>query len=179
MTSQEAYQEAYNTHYRLGKPEDACVLYLRVIRDYPDSAERRYAEQQMKNIEKQIDVSAIPALREYRAAAEQRRKDQEDQMRERQRQQELKYKREKEAVENAGSIILSTCPAVDGYYAAEQLGLVFGECIYKFGAVTNLTATLNNVADMLSWGDKELSGSAQLLSTAREYAIKATPRNHP
>ena len=32
------------------------------------------------------------------------------------------------SVEN---IILSTCPSIDGYRVVKQLGLVFGECLFK------------------------------------------------
>jgi hypothetical protein len=59
MTSQELYQKAYKQHYRYSNYDEAFVLYLQVIRDFPDSSERRYAEQQLENIVKQIDTNSV------------------------------------------------------------------------------------------------------------------------
>lgn len=59
MTSQELYQKAYKQHYRYSNYNEAFVLYLQVIHDFPDSSERRYAEQQLENIVKQIDTNSV------------------------------------------------------------------------------------------------------------------------
>ena len=76
------------------------------------------------------------------------------------------------AIEKARQeMILSTCQSVDGYRAVKQLGLVFGECAYKTGFFKSLSASLDNIGDVLSFGDRELSGTARILESARDYAI--------
>ena len=70
------------------------------------------------------------------------------------------------------SMILSTCPSLDGFHVKEYLGLVFGECAYKTGFMKSLSATFENMGDILSAGDKELSGTSRMLESAREYAIQ-------
>ena len=69
------------------------------------------------------------------------------------------------------SMILSSCSSVEGYRATKQFGLVFGDCAYKTGFLKTISASLDNIADVLSIGDKELSGTTKVLSAAREYAI--------
>lgn len=73
---------------------------------------------------------------------------------------------------NRSIMILSSCASVDGYCAVEQLGLVFGECVFKSGFFKRLSASFDNLDALLSAGDQELSGSAKLIDSAREYAIK-------
>ena len=69
------------------------------------------------------------------------------------------------------NIILSTCPSIDGYVATKQLGLVFGEVYFKSGFFKSLGAAFSNLADGFIPGDRELSGTAGIMSTARQYAI--------
>lgn len=52
MTSKELYQQAYNKHYRDKDYAEALKDYHEVINLYPDSAEARYAKQQIPNVEK-------------------------------------------------------------------------------------------------------------------------------
>lgn len=74
--------------------------------------------------------------------------------------------------DSLSEMILSTCPSIDGYRVVKQLGLVFGECAYKTGLMKSLSATFENMGDILTAGDKELSGTSRLLESAREYAIQ-------
>lgn len=73
--------------------------------------------------------------------------------------------------QNKDSMILSTCPSIEGYKIKTQLGLVFGECLFKTGFLKSLSASFENISAVLSFGDKELSGTTALLDNAREYAI--------
>ena len=68
-------------------------------------------------------------------------------------------------------MILTSCPGVEGYRVVRQCGLVFGEVAFKTGFFKSLGAAFDNFGDILSAGDKELSGTARLLSDARDYAI--------
>lgn len=73
--------------------------------------------------------------------------------------------------QNKKDMILTTCPGVDGYYASKQLGIVYGEVVYKIGFLKSISAAVSNINDTyFTFGDKELSGSMQLIETAREYA---------
>ena len=73
--------------------------------------------------------------------------------------------------ESVKNMIVSSCQQIEGYRVIKQLGLVFGECIFKSGFFNRLTASWNNFGDLLSFGDAELSGSGELMKAAREYAI--------
>ena len=79
---------------------------------------------------------------------------------------------EKQIEENRSSMMLSTCPSMEGYKVKKQLGLVFGECLFKAGFLKSLSASFENIGAVLSFGDKELSGTTTLLDNAREYAIR-------
>ncbi len=80
-------------------------------------------------------------------------------------EEESAYQKAKE------EMLLSTCPSVEGYRIIKQLGLVFGECAYKTGFFKSLSASLDNIGDILSSGDKELSGTARILNSARDYSM--------
>lgn len=73
--------------------------------------------------------------------------------------------------EHRASMMLSTCPSIEGYKIKKQLGLVFGECLFKAGFLNSLSASFENIGAVLSFGDKELSGTTTLLDNARNYAI--------
>ena len=88
--------------------------------------------------------------------------------------------RQREELENHKKLIeqykttmmLSTCPSIEGYTIKKQLGLVFGECMFKAGFLKSLSASFENLGAILSFGDQELSGTTTLLDNAREYAIE-------
>ncbi len=81
-------------------------------------------------------------------------------------------KAEAEQIEiNKRTMIVSSCSSIDGYRATKQFGMVFGECVFKSGFFKRLGASIENIADMVSFGDKELGGSTQLMDSARNYAM--------
>ena len=86
-------------------------------------------------------------------------------------EEELARIAEVQAAIESSKVLLSTCPSVEGYHITKHLGLVFGECAYKTGFFKSLSASFDNIADILSVGDRELSGTARILEKAREYAI--------
>ena len=65
------------------------------------------------------------------------------------------------------NMILSTCPTIDGYRATGQLGLVFGETIFKIGVLKSLEASLENLGAVLTFGDQELGGASRLIEDGR------------
>ncbi len=84
---------------------------------------------------------------------------------------EEERKKQSELLDRKADIILTSCPSIDGYRATQQFGLVFGECVFKSNFFKRLSASFDDLGDVLSFGDKELSGSARLISDAREYAL--------
>ena len=58
--SADAYAIAYNKHYKEKNYPLAIELYLSIIRDYPDTSESSYAEQQIRNIAEYADTSILP-----------------------------------------------------------------------------------------------------------------------
>ena len=88
------------------------------------------------------------------------------------REIEEKAAEEESAYQKAkAEMLLSTWTSVEGYRIIKQLGLVFGECAYKTGFFKSLSASLDNIGDILSSGDKELSGTARILNSARDYSM--------
>lgn len=70
------------------------------------------------------------------------------------------------------SVFMTTTPYVEGYKVVKHFGLVFGDTIFKPSFTNRVSASLDDFSDIVSFGDKELSGSVRLLMDAREYAIK-------
>ena len=124
----------------------------------------------------EVDKYEIPRIleiyeREY-AEKDIARKAEDKAIREAIREKEEKAAEEESAYQKAKEeMILSTCPSVEGYRIIKQLGLVFGECAYKTGFFKSLSASLDNIGDILSSGDKELSGTARILNSARDYSM--------
>ena len=69
-------------------------------------------------------------------------------------------------------IVLTTCNSIDGYKATKQFGLVFGETIFKSGFFKSLSASMTDFAQVIRWGDQELTGTGEIMENAREYAIE-------
>ncbi len=86
-------------------------------------------------------------------------------------QREKRQQEENQRKEVLERMLLTTCPSVEGYRIKRQCGLVFGEIAFKTGFFKSLGAALDNLGDIISFGDKELSGTAKLLANAREYAM--------
>jgi uncharacterized protein YbjQ (UPF0145 family) len=59
MTSLEAYQQAYQAHYKYKKYDEALNKYLLTIKLFPESNEARYAKQQLENLKALIDFESI------------------------------------------------------------------------------------------------------------------------
>lgn len=102
---------------------------------------------------------------------------------ERQRQKQEKIdKFKKEEIENnyqvfqkqqeVEQMLLSTTNTLEGYEICGYCGIVFGEVVVKHGLMKQINAGMNDLSDMISVGDKELSGSTALFESAREIAIK-------
>ena len=70
----------------------------------------------------------------------------------------------------AESIVMTTCPQVDGYRAVEQLGLVFGESLFKAGISSQVDALFDDAAPSPSIVDSELADTTDMLRKARERA---------
>lgn len=69
-------------------------------------------------------------------------------------------------------MLLSTTNSLEGYEICGYCGIVFGEVVIKHGLMKQLNAGMNDLSDMISIGDKELSGSTELVESARSIAIK-------
>jgi uncharacterized protein YbjQ (UPF0145 family) len=178
-SSAEAYSLAYKTHYNRKEYTEALKLYLMVIRDYPDSNEARYANQQIQNLKKQIDFNSImfddPSVNQIFEALNIRDAEKEKAIREeseRRAAEKAAYNDKIEAVEQLrNNMILSTCSSLEGFHVIEQKGLVFGECLFKTGLLKQIDASFADFSSIISSGDQELSGTTEMLENARKYAI--------
>ena len=68
------------------------------------------------------------------------------------------------------NILMSTTSTIDGYRTIENCGLVFGETVFKHSFLSSLSAGFNNIIDFFSFQSTEMSGSMELIETARQYA---------
>lgn len=66
--------------------------------------------------------------------------------------------------------ILTTASSIEGYRIIAQLGLVFGETVFKHGYMARYGASWADTVDGLRWGSHELSGSMELIENARQFA---------
>ena len=69
------------------------------------------------------------------------------------------------------SIIMTSASSLEGYKITRQLGLVFGEVVYKIGFLKSMTAHIEDTVAVYSFGDRELGGTSRKLRDAREYAM--------
>ncbi len=176
--SEQAYSQAYKLHYNKKDYKEAYKSYLVVIRDYPDSNEARYAKQQIDNLKKVIDLdsaqldSSLSTIHEDLAAKEAERIIQKTEYENKKSIETAENKAREQAIEDAkNNMILTTCPSIEGYRMTQQFGLVFGEILFKSGFMNRLAASFDNFADLLSFGDQEMTGTTDLLENARKYAI--------
>lgn len=86
--------------------------------------------------------------------------------------QKRKLLKELEIQKDIENMLLTTTPQIDGYKVVEQLGIVFGDTIFKPSFTNRVSASIDDFSDIVSFGDKQLSGSTGLLVTAREYDIQ-------
>lgn len=92
--------------------------------------------------------------------------------------QEAQEEAQKEALfwkisrqEAATEMILSTCQQIDGYRATKQLGLVFGEVIFKSNVFRSMKSGMDDFFAKHSPFSQELKGSSKLIANARQYAM--------
>ena len=86
-------------------------------------------------------------------------------------QKQVQAEKDAEIQSIKGNMILSTCPSIDGYRVTGQLGLVFGETIFKIGVLKSLEASIENLGAVLTFGDQELGGASRLIEDGRRFAI--------
>lgn len=110
------------------------------------------------------EISLTISEQEKQKDAENERK-----IKERQEHELLEDMKYQKAFDN---MLLTTAPYVEGYKVVKHLGLVFGDTIFKQSFTKRVSAKIDDFSDIVSFGDKELSGSTRLLADAREYAIK-------
>lgn len=122
------------------------------------------------------DVDRCEALfKEYLIEKEAEEKEKQEKEKERKEQaakEEEALAKKREAFEQLKKkVIMSSCSSIDGYTATKQMGIVFGEVVFKIGFLKSISAAISNVSDVFTPGDRELSGTMRQLETAREYAI--------
>lgn len=139
-----------------GIPVEDFQLYLQmmynIVDDVPDAEAEEYA------------IKFI-AWKEQRDAREQGVTQEEIQRRNEEREKQLA-----EIAKLKEEMILTTCPSVEGYHITKQLGLVYGEVVYKAGFLKGLGAAISDLGDTFTLSDREMSGSMKLIDDAREYA---------
>ena len=65
---------------------------------------------------------------------------------------------------------MTTAHSLEGYAIVEQLGIVFGETVFKNSALDQLGAGISNAIESLRFRAAEMSGSVNLIENARSFA---------
>ncbi len=66
--------------------------------------------------------------------------------------------------------ILSTANTLEGYRITKQLGIVFGETVFKPSAGQQLASSVGDAFRALSFSAKEMTGQVQIIEEARKFA---------
>jgi len=80
-------------------------------------------------------------------------------------------RREEEVNSLKKNMILTSAPFVDGYRVKKQLGLVFGETVFKASLGRAIAASIEDFGNSLSFCSAEMSGIVDHMDRAREFAL--------
>ena len=72
--------------------------------------------------------------------------------------------------EMCSKMLLSIADRLEGYHITKQLGVVFGETVFKPSAGQQLTAAFGDFFRAFSFSAKEMAGQVSLIEEARKYA---------
>lgn len=72
--------------------------------------------------------------------------------------------------ELCGQLMLTTAGTLEGYHITKQLGVVFGETVFKPSAGQQLTSAVGDMFRSLSFSAKEMSGQVSIIEEARKFA---------
>ena len=174
VESEKLYKTAYNVHYKCKDYKTALNTYLRVIKRFPQEPEAKYARQQINNIlnTPQVDLEVDEDVKGIFEGLNLEREQKESAERDATEKREADRQRLQEREAQLRDMVLTTCPGVEGFSITEQLGLVFGEIVFKSGFLKSISASIGNFIDIVTTGDQELSGTTQLLDDAKTYAIE-------
>lgn len=176
--AKDMYAKAYAAHYKAKDYQRAYNLYLEVIASHPSSPEYGYAKSQIANLEKTSPTCCVPTEANLAIAAELHAAVAELELREQEKCAEyrqaieLKERRRQEVEKLASKMMYTTCGSLEGYKVTKQLGLVYGEVLFKANILDRVVADIKNIGDFLKLWDTEMSGSMDLLSAARDHAIR-------
>ncbi len=68
--------------------------------------------------------------------------------------------------------LLTTASTLEGYRIVKQFGVVFGETLFKHGALKSFGASFSDTIDSLKFGSREMSGTTRLIEDARSFAYE-------
>ena len=69
-------------------------------------------------------------------------------------------------------LMLTTGNSFEGYRTKKYIDIIYEETIFKNSFWNNIGAGLEDLGNCLSFKEKELTGASDLISNAREYAMK-------
>ena len=67
-------------------------------------------------------------------------------------------------------LILSTASSLEGYRITKQLGVVFGETVFKPSAGQQITSAVGDMFRAFSFSSKEMTGQVGIIEEARKFA---------
>lgn len=87
--------------------------------------------------------------------------------------QNIKIQREKEEKfnEQLSSLIMTTGSVLEGYKVEKYIDVICEEVIFKNSFVKQLSAGLEDLGNVFSFKEKELSGANELIANARKYVL--------
>lgn len=79
--------------------------------------------------------------------------------------------------ESVCEIILTTGSLFDGYTVEQYIDVICEEVVFKNSFINQLGAEIEDLGNVFSFKEKELTGSSELIKKAREYVMKKFRRS--
>lgn len=127
-TAKELYEKAYELHYKKENVAFAYYIYKKIINEYPNEPEARYANSQLANIES-IPGFNPTSINKYV------------------KEEANAYKSENKKIrENINTMLITSGFNFEGYIIKEYIKFISSEVVLGMGAFQGFTAAISNLA---------------------------------
>ena len=85
---------------------------------------------------------------------------------------EAEVEEEEDLQDLSSRIMMTTASSLEGYHVTKQLGVVFGETVFKPSAGQSFASGVGDLFRAFSLSEKEMSGQVRLIESARNFAYR-------
>jgi uncharacterized protein YbjQ (UPF0145 family) len=116
MNSKELFQNAYDLHYKKNQFDEALDLYKKLIDQFPQSEEAKYAQNQIDNINQMSQF-----------------------------EKEKHLNKTENNTDVFPNVILTTAPFLEGYSVIETLQIITSECVFGMNIFRDIFASITDL----------------------------------